>query len=775
MANTLTKDLGVTILSPAIPGNPGSPPTPAYCVTRTETVYPVSYITLEDGTFVALPGSSYPVTTTTCYPATPGTPPTPYQPANVALQYNLGWNGGARSIASLAASGTASFSASSGMVGGVVGFDIGEVEFSYAGAEHALYFHHNLVAVLENGMLRTGAVPYVPADVFRIERSGTVVRYYQNTTLLYTSSTPSYGTQYLEASLYSGGDAVLNASLVATVTGGRGSGGATLLPLAARGGVLRNEGGAILAPLAAVGTGIAAQGGDAAFLPLGAVGSQGTYAIGRAELAQLTSTGEAGTAPTYALGFAPIGYLGAVGTGRTSGNTISPSNSLGDSTAGWSEHVWAGATVVIVSGTGAGQTRAIADNSGQALLVNTPWVTAPDATSVYEIRDALGNVLATGIVTPAGGAMRPLVALGSNKPYGGAVAELKPIKSYGTYVIPLKGWAFVEAPMATLSAAAHDSTGENAANITAPMATLSGYLGMGAKPKAPIAKLVASGTTQNWLTANVAGPAGTLSASATFAETIKGSVTAPMATLIGYGGMVASVTLTGSPRLTASITTGGVASTNIVGPMATLDLFEVTTEAFSTANIIAPMGEMGRTLQAWVLAPMARLDAVGTAVVAATYEAYAVNLMHRNTDTPVDETTRYTNFPFTHVVRYRNSYYGANSTGLYLLEGTTDDGAAIPWEFKTTITDFDSPMAKTAVSAYFSGRMGPAATVGIHLGESGDVSYSHSTPRGPAAQNYRQVFGLGLKSRYYALSVAGEGVMELDSVEFNTKTLTRRI
>jgi hypothetical protein len=136
--------------------------------------------------------------------------------------------------------------------------------------------------------------------------------------------------------------------------------------------------------------------------------------------------------------------------------------------------------------------------------------------------------------------------------------------------------------------------------------------------------------------------------------------------------------------------------------------------------------------------------------------------------------TRYTNYPFDRIVRYKNSYFGMNSTGLYLLEGTTDNGTAISYEVKTAMTDFDSPQKKTVEMAYFGARFG-AATISLHVGESGTESYSYTTPRGAAAQNYRQAFGRGIKSRYYALSVAGSETFSLDTLTLNIAELARKV
>lgn len=334
----------------------------------------------------------------------------------------------------------------------------------------------------------------------------------------------------------------------------------------------------------------------------------------------------------------------------------------------------------------------------------------------------------------------------------------------------------IAAPSPLVTSRAHDSTGDNAAHVAAPSPTLSFYTGAAAKAKAPSPALSATGTVTGSAKATLSVPSPTLSATGKVSGMATTTLTAPSPNLIGYGGAVCSVSITGSPTVSATGTTGSIGGAQITCP-----LFELTATAtvqnYGSANLIAPSPELGRTIQAWLTAPSATLTAIGTAVVTATYEAYAVNLNHtpvRGVE-PVDEVTRYTNFPFTHVVRYKNSYYGANSTGLYLLEGTTDNGTPIPWAFETAITDFKSPNKKTLAAAYFSGRFGPASTIRLIEGEKMPNTYSFTTPRGTLAQNHRQKFGKGTKGRYYAISASGTGACELDGIEPEVHQLTRRI
>lgn len=359
--------------------------------------------------------------------------------------------------------------------------------------------------------------------------------------------------------------------------------------------------------------------------------------------------------------------------------------------------------------------------------------------------------------------------------YSGAVAAIVTPKQT---VFSASGAQASAAPRPpTLSAQARGSYGDQAAFLTAPSPTLSSYAGASIELTAPSPTLGAETTVTILAKAALKAPAPTLSASMTVNGMAQADLSAPSTfTLLGYSGAVCSIKLTGKSTLQATGTTGGVASIT-----ATCPLFELTSTAtrqnHGGANLIAPSPRLGAQAQAWLVAPGARLTAIGSAVIAATYAAYAVNLNHKPVPgvEQVDEVTRYTNFPFTHVVRYQNSYYGANETGLYLLEGTTDDGTPVDWALTTALSDLDSPMLKTIAGAYFAGRFGPASTVQLHAGENDPNVYEYSTPRDQLAQNHRLLFGKGLRERYYALGLSGNDTLELDEIELTVHNLKRRI
>lgn len=335
-------------------------------------------------------------------------------------------------------------------------------------------------------------------------------------------------------------------------------------------------------------------------------------------------------------------------------------------------------------------------------------------------------------------------------------------------------------PMPGLLAAGGDAS-HLGFKYTLTMPTLVASAGGNAALTGPSPTLAMTATFPGIGAAGITAPAATLSSAGTVSgmghAALTFGTTSSTYSLVGFSGAVISTTISGQMTVLASGTAGVVGSAAITLPL--YDLLNATgsTQNYGGMDLLMPAAQLGATAQAWITAPGALMVAVGSATVATTYEAYVVNLNHtpKPREIPVDEVTRYTNYPFDRVVRYKNSYYGMNSTGLYLLEGTTDAAAPIPFEAKTTLMDMGTEQKKTVEVAYFGGRFGPAATVTLYVGESGSQPYSYSTPRDTTAQNYRQPFGRGIKTRYFALGVAGSGALTIDSISFNIAKLARKV
>lgn len=335
----------------------------------------------------------------------------------------------------------------------------------------------------------------------------------------------------------------------------------------------------------------------------------------------------------------------------------------------------------------------------------------------------------------------------------------------------------IAAPMQTVRMTAHDASNDNALRITAPMQSVTMHGGMAARMTGPSPAVEADLTGTALLSAALRAPLGAVSMEATVSAMMRAALSGPSPTVQSFTG--ARIALVGPMGAALASGQGGaVGSFTLTCPVFDLTA-EMTRQANAQFQLTAPSPTMGeRRLRAAMTAPSAQLAFTGYAVVAVTYEAYALNLKHA-TKNPVDELTRYTNFPFTAIVRFRGEYIGVGTDGLYHLTGTTDYASptptAIPWAWKTGVGDFGNPAKKTINAVYFGGRMPAAATVTLYAGEDAGTAYSHTNPRGSDGQNYRQKFGKGVKDRYYAIGASGTGALTLDNLEFDIAQLTRRI
>jgi hypothetical protein len=469
----------------------------------------------------------------------------------------------------------------------------------------------------------------------------------------------------------------------------------------------------------------------------------------------VTSNSAAGTAwrgmTGSAAGFVAVRSGSSAGTGLVS-SSVDGLTWASDTSAGtnnWRGVACGGGVYVAIANTGTGD-RAM---------------TAPTPTSYAAIEPPIATVAAFG-----GGYAALTAPMTAAAAYGGGYATLAAPAARLAHAAHVQ----ISAPLANLVASGHDSTGEYSATCTAPSPTLSAFSGANAELSAPSPSFAVTATVTNFGAAALSASAPLLIANGK----VGGVASAYLTTtdpykLAGYSGAVCSITLTGHSTLNATGTTGAIGGVTISCP-----LFELTASGtaqnYGSSSLLAPSGRLGATVQAWLMAPGATLTAIGHAVVTVSYEAYAVNLKHSG-ENVTDEVTHYTNYPFTQIVRYQNSYFGVTANGLYLLEGTTDAGAAISYAVKTAVTDFDVFEKKTISSAYFGGRIGPGMAITLYAGDAGQNTYNFTTPRGQTVQNYREKFGRGVKNRYYALGIAGNDVMELESIELDIQKLTRRI
>lgn len=325
-------------------------------------------------------------------------------------------------------------------------------------------------------------------------------------------------------------------------------------------------------------------------------------------------------------------------------------------------------------------------------------------------------------------------------------------------------------PMLTAFAVAYPR--DNHADLLLPMIGVEARSAARADVSLPSLTAEAAGTVVNFGRHDVSLPMLQAEASATVTTTSNAAVTLPSLSAFGMTGAVMESAL---PMLLmeGEAEVGAVGSADITLPMFIVEAL-ASTQNVGRADILLPMLREVQSARGDTALPMLISEATAHFVVAVVYEAYATNLKHtpRQGVEPVNEVTRYTEFPFNQIVRWGNKTYGVADAGVYLI-GTGSN--AIPWAWKTALTDDKTPEKKAVRSAYFAGRVGPAANITLHLGESGDEAYTYTTPKDATPQNYRQVFGRATKARYFAIAMDGDDVLELDALELQVDKLQRKL
>jgi len=128
--------------------------------------------------------------------------------------------------------------------------------------------------------------------------------------------------------------------------------------------------------------------------------------------------------------------------------------------------------------------------------------------------------------------------------------------------------------------------------------------------------------------------------------------------------------------------------------------------------------------------------------------------------------TTYDNYPFNSTTNYDGSYLLANTSGLYSMEGDTDEGTYITSKVKTAALDFGSSSLKQCPKVY----LGINNDASLILRVSIDGAYTSTYQLDIASDDLStQIFdiGKGLKGRYWQfdLQTKNNSSFELDEIE----------
>ena len=135
--------------------------------------------------------------------------------------------------------------------------------------------------------------------------------------------------------------------------------------------------------------------------------------------------------------------------------------------------------------------------------------------------------------------------------------------------------------------------------------------------------------------------------------------------------------------------------------------------------------------------------------------------------------TEYDNFAFNSFARIGNKYIGATETGLYELNGDTDDGDPIVSRIKSGFMQFGGVQLSRLKAAYIGMRGEGDFVLRIETGDGARYDYAVSTRNLRTAKVH---MGKGQRARYFSFELIGTGAdFDLDSIEFVPLVVQRRV
>lgn len=753
----LTKLLSVTVTPGdwGTPGNPGSPAIPEFTYivgyevkSSGGTFFPMNWdedhvppqwvqgLTLGQ-TFTAIPiYKTWPAT-----PAVPPTPGVPATPSEVLRSLAAGWDAGATSIGTLAGDGGVEFTAVN-VVGSLIGLAYNYPKPGFAAIDYGLYQTKGSTYVVESGATVTAAIPYMPGDTFRIVRRKGVVTYYRNGAPFYSSATlTTNATMIVAGALYLSNDTIVDAKMAAA--------GATV---------------------------------ECALQPLRTLAFSGNYATSTASLAPLETTITGRAVSTVGCSLEPLKTLTYAGTYNSSTAALPPLSSsiTGFKVSGFSNASLESLETLVYKGNYSESKVKLAPLTGEA-MTGAPVPAFSFSATVMPAMVGFVHGL-TGEIGPAHVVLKPLRSISSDHNYVYSEAVFEPLQSYSGKYLPISGWAQMTLSGAFSLDGIATAQPANALTYTLRGMTLAAHGGAHASLTAPRMTLAISASI-----ATVGRAALSMRAPTVYATGRAGGVAAAILTTFGewqvrgYGGAVASFTLNDGFTVTATGRGGGLGRAELTMPLFELTATGTLRKVQSAAAVLealrpGPSGQARLALSGFYLAAM------GSAVVALDHEAYAVNLKaatpRPGRDPEVDyAVTRFSRFPFDRVVRYGDNYYGVGATGIFLLEGLNDDGAATAWKVRTALDDIGTTALKRPIAVYVNARMAEGATAVVVAGESEENEYLCQMQRGAASQNHRVLVGKGVRSTHYALELGDTtgGEALINSIDFKVDELTRSV
>jgi len=647
---------------------------------------------------------------------------------------NIGWNSGAVSNPELDNNATYQFDILGTVAGVVTGISPPEANLGYGYAEIEFAFHiaGEFAKVMENGVVVSASFP-VHNSTFQITRIGTNVTYRIDGVLVHTSSrTPTYPFLLVDASLYSGGDAIYNAAIYDVYTPTVDIATTSVLGAVSTKTMKLNAGFSTSSALAAgvrvgnnvyIGANIATD----SVLDTSIHGSKGF------SVAITTNSVMAITTP----------YI----HNNTGYASLAPLQSLS------SNYRYTQSTAAF---------EALKATSTAGLLLPE---TATSSTSLAGLIST-GHGLTGEVATATGNALAPLNSIAADHAYGESTTSFYGLLSLSGQYIPFDAIGDLYAPAFKLIAKGTEG-GLTAAYLDLPTVSLQAQGGSGGILAAPKVVVAATGTND---------PVARLTAALPHVSS-QGSV---------LSGVVASGTMDWRYSLSITGYTGGYAKLDVPKFSASGATNSGTiATAVLTSPIVTAYGEVfpsdfGRaTLDVPVVSSLYGVGYLGTPAITLSgsiftaptgYTAYSMNIAN-------NAMSVYPSYRFDYLLRFNGTYYGVLNNTLFSLDGATDNGLNIDSNVELAVSDLGTTKLKRLPYTYIGGRANSDIVVEPVADEKIIGSYTAVALDRVGTRTRRVTLPRGARGRYWGVRISNVNgdALDIDQVTYKIDVLARNV
>lgn len=389
------------------------------------------------------------------------------------------------------------------------------------------------------------------------------------------------------------------------------------------------------------------------------------------------------------------------------------------------------------------------------------------STSMYGF-SAVATMI-SGAVGTSDADLLPLNSIGSDYIYNEVSASLKSfITLAGQYPV-YDAVGLLNTPPISLEGIG-TSYPANSALLSIPKFSITAYTGAVMRTELSLLSLDATGTVDNIGRAEINVPSLSLTIYATSGKVGKGYLFYRNAiALVGYGGATSNLK---SPTFTLSGSglTGSIAQSNIVVPDFSIT-GNIILEEFGSAEILVPsfsaISGIGNISYGHYI-----ITASSFGITTLVNDAFIMNISNK-------AVTQYTDYPFNSIITAEGLNYGVTDTGLYLLDGDTDDitgvnPLGISASFEMHPTNYDSIQTKNIAYCYIQSRSEGQFTVNAVADEvvkplSESVSHGRDS-----LYNWRVQLGRGVKAINWGFTVSNIAGADFQIQGFKSEPLAHK-